>query len=209
MYICTHACTPGTTALQRLREQLMQKPEAPHVSFVRRTQTTFSTSNATTLLYPFPETPIPLNPPSPLPNIPQNSSRTAASAVLLFYTNQRNRVHHSDEFLRSFTVAPCVVVEKLEGKQRFSRAPVGRHAGRQSPRKTKVTVHVKRKVNEELGNQIPQQLSHHHNSVAPRQHPLITLVLSRSAQFMAHPSCWSWRLFPKMRLHWCQFRGFF
>ena len=93
--------------------------------------------------------------------------------VLLFYTDHYNRVHHSEEVLRSFTMAPCVFIEKLEGKQRFSRAPVGRHAGRQSPRKTKVTVHEKRKVNEELGNQIPQQLSHHHDSAAPRQQPLV------------------------------------
>jgi len=46
-----------------------------------KTQTTqsitFSTSNARTSLYPLPETPIPLNTPLPLPNIPQNSSRTA------------------------------------------------------------------------------------------------------------------------------------
>ena len=28
-------------------------------------------------MYPLPETPMPLHPPSPLPNIPQNSSRTA------------------------------------------------------------------------------------------------------------------------------------
>jgi len=37
---------------------------------------TFSTSNARTSLYPLPETPIPLNPPSPLPNISQNSLQT-------------------------------------------------------------------------------------------------------------------------------------
>ena len=36
MYICTHASTPGTTARQRLREELMQTQEALHVSFVRR-----------------------------------------------------------------------------------------------------------------------------------------------------------------------------
>ena len=36
MYICTHASTPGTTALQRLREELIQTPEALHVSFVQR-----------------------------------------------------------------------------------------------------------------------------------------------------------------------------
>jgi len=45
------------------------------------------TSNARTSYCPLPETPIPLKPPSPLPNIPQNSSRTAASAVLLFHTD--------------------------------------------------------------------------------------------------------------------------
>ena len=48
-----------------------------HVSFVRCNQTTFRTSNARTSLYPLSETPIPLHPPSPLPNIPQNSSQTA------------------------------------------------------------------------------------------------------------------------------------
>jgi len=38
MYICTHASTPGTKELQRLREELMQTPEALHVSFVQRNQ---------------------------------------------------------------------------------------------------------------------------------------------------------------------------
>jgi len=90
--------------------------------------TTFGTSNARTSLYPLPETAIPLNPPSPLPNIPQNSSRTATSAVLLFHTEIDNRVHDSEEAPCSFTMAPCVVVERLEGKQRCSRAPVGEHA---------------------------------------------------------------------------------
>ena len=99
----------------------------------RSTQsTTFSTSNARTSLHPLPETPIPLNPPSPLPNIPQNSSRTAASAVLLFHTDQHNRVHNSEEAPRSFTMAPCVVAERLEGTQRCSRAPVDEHAGRRA-----------------------------------------------------------------------------
>ena len=77
MYICTHASTPGTTARQRAREELMQTQEALYVSFVRRNQITLSTSNTRTSLYSLPETPIPLNPPSPLPNfivVPQNSS---------------------------------------------------------------------------------------------------------------------------------------
>jgi len=77
MYICTHARTPGTTARQRTREEPLQTQEALHIFFVRCNQTTFRTSNARTSLYPLPETPIPLHPPSSLLNIPQNSSRTA------------------------------------------------------------------------------------------------------------------------------------
>jgi len=65
--------------------------------FCSTQSTTFSTSNARTSLYPLPETPRPLNPPSPLPNIPQNRSRTAASAVSLFHTDQHNRAHNSEE----------------------------------------------------------------------------------------------------------------
>ena len=49
-------------------------------SLFRSTQSiTFGTSNARTSLYPLPETPIPLNPPSLLPNIPQNSSRSVGN----------------------------------------------------------------------------------------------------------------------------------
>ena len=82
MYICTHANTPGTTVRQRPREEMMQTQEALHVFSVQRNQTTFSTSNAKTSLYPLPETPIPLNLPSPLPNIPQNSSQTTGKCGL-------------------------------------------------------------------------------------------------------------------------------
>jgi len=80
----------------------------------RSTQSTiFSTPNARILLYPLPETPlIPLHPPSPLPNIPQNSSRTAASAVLLFHTDQHNRVHNSAQ-LHSGPLRSC---RKIGGK---------------------------------------------------------------------------------------------
>jgi len=106
--------------------------EALHFSFVRRNQTTICTSNARTSLYPHPAAPIPLHPPSPLPNIPQSSSRPRASAVLLFYTDQMNRVHSVEEAPHSFTLAPCVVVERLEGKQRCSRAAVGERAGIQA-----------------------------------------------------------------------------
>ena len=100
-----HPSTPGTTARQRMREELMLMQEALHVSFVRRNQTTFSTSNARTSLYPLPETSIPLNPPSP-------SSQ------------------HTPELFAK--MAPCVVVERLEGKQRCSIAAVSEYAGIQA-----------------------------------------------------------------------------
>ena len=70
-----HAWNDGAAA-GTCKEPLQTK-EALHFSFVRRNQTTFRTINARTSLYPLPETPITLHPPSPLPNIPQNSSRTA------------------------------------------------------------------------------------------------------------------------------------
>jgi len=127
----------------------LQTKEALHFSFVRRNQTTFRTSNARTSLYPRPAASIPLHPPSPLPNIPHNSSRPRLSAVLLFYTDQMNTVHSSEEAPRSFTMTPCVVVEKLEGKQWCSRGFSKRARRNPSPRMIKVTVHEKRRVNEE------------------------------------------------------------
>ena len=73
----THASTPGTTARQRTCKEPLQTKEALDLSFVRRNQPTFRTSNARTSLYPCPTALIPLHPPSPLPNIPQNSSKVA------------------------------------------------------------------------------------------------------------------------------------
>jgi len=132
MYTWTHATTPGMTVRHRTCKEPLQTKEALYFSFVRRNQTIFCTSNTRTSLYPRPAAPIPLRPPSPLPNIPQNRSRWRASTVLLFYTDQMNRVYSSEEAPRSFTMAPCVVVERLEGKQRCSRAAVSEHAGIQA-----------------------------------------------------------------------------
>jgi len=67
------------------------------------------------LKHQYPSTPHPL-----FPTYPRTvrGLRESAAAVLLFYTDQMNRVHSSDEAPRSFTMAPCVVVERLEEKQR-------------------------------------------------------------------------------------------
>jgi len=133
MYIWTHASTPGMTVWERTREEPLQTQEALHDSFVRRNQATFRTSNARTSLYPLPETPIPLHPPSPLPNTPYNSSWTAdmRSFSVLHWSEEQSA--YLEEAPRSFIIvmtrAPCVVVERLEGKQRCSRAAVCEHAG--------------------------------------------------------------------------------
>ena len=74
------------------------------------------------LKHPYPSTPHPL-----VPTYPRTVRGLRASAVLLFYTDHMNRVHNSKEAPRSFTMAPCVVVERLEGKQRYSRAAVSEH----------------------------------------------------------------------------------
>ena len=126
-----HAWNDGAAANA---QEPLQTQEALHVSFVRRNQTTFRTSNARTSLYPRPETLIPLHPLSLLPNIPQNRTRTAGkrSFTVLSDTDQMNRVYSSEEAPRSFTMAPCVVEERLEGKQRCSRAAVSEHAGIQA-----------------------------------------------------------------------------
>ena len=63
------------------------------------------------------------------PAYPRTVCGLRVSAVLLFYTDQINRVHSSEEAPRNFTLAPCVVVERLEEKQRCTRAAVSEHAG--------------------------------------------------------------------------------
>jgi len=58
-------------------------------------------------------------PPPPIPffpKYPRTVRGPRASAVLPFYTDQMNRVHSSEEAPRNFTMAPCVVVERLVGK---------------------------------------------------------------------------------------------
>ena len=118
MYICTHASTPGTEAFQRLREELIQRPEALHVSFVQHNQPHLAPPMlglccTRFLRHQYPSIPHPL-----FPTYPRKvrGLRASAAAFLLFYTDQMNRVHSSEEAPRSFTMAPCVVVERLEGK---------------------------------------------------------------------------------------------
>jgi len=69
-------------------------------------------------------------------------------------------------------MAPCVVVERLVGKQWCSRAAVGEHAGIQAREWTKWLF---TRNEGSMKNNQPPRAAHHanHDSVAPRQHPLI------------------------------------
>jgi len=79
------------------------------------------------------------------PTYPTTVRGPQASAVLPFYTDQMNRVHSSEEAPRSFTMAPCIVVERLEGKQRCNKSRSKRPHRNPSPRMIKVTVHEQTK----------------------------------------------------------------
>jgi len=74
----------------------------------RSTQsTTFSTSNTRTSLYPFPETPIPLNLIPPLPTYPRAvHGPRKRSLNVRPDTACHSRVHNSGEAPCSFTIAP-------------------------------------------------------------------------------------------------------
>jgi len=68
-------------------------------------------------------------------------------------------------------MAPCVVVERLEGKQQCSTAPVGEHAEVQA-HDAECGCHEQQEVNEKRPK--PRNSpSHNHDNTVPRQHPLI------------------------------------
>jgi len=68
-------------------------------------------------------------------------------------------------------MAPCVVVQRLQGKQQCSRAPAGEHAEVQA-QDAECGCHEQQEVNEKRPKPRNNQ-SHNHDSAAPRQHPLI------------------------------------
>jgi len=82
------------------------------------------------------------------------------------------RPHNSGEAPCNITMAPCVVVERLEGKQQCSRAPVGKHAEVQT-QDVECGCHEEQEVSEKRPKP-RKSLSHNHHSMAPRQYPLTT-----------------------------------
>ena len=133
------------------------------------------------LKHQYPSTPHPL-----FPTYPRTVCGPRASAVLLIYTDQMNKVHSSEEAPRSFKMAPCVVVEKLEEKQRCSRAT----------------------VSEQEQPTPASSPSRNHDSAAPRQHPLICTGAELIHPVDGRPSRWPQRRSPETRSQLCHFRGF-
>jgi len=126
--------------------------------------------------------------PHPLfPTYPRTVRGPRASALLLFYTDQMNRVHSSEEAPRSFTMAPCIIVERLEGKQRCRRAAVSEHAGIQA-REWSRWLFTRNEGS--MQNNQPPQAAHHAITTAqrPDNTRLTALVRSRSTKFMTRPS---------------------
>jgi len=75
------------------------------------------------LRHQYPSTPHPL-----FPTHPKTVCGPLSSAILQFHADPTNRVYSSGKTLRNFTIASCVVVGIIEGKQQCSRAPVVDHA---------------------------------------------------------------------------------
>jgi len=157
------------------------------------------------LKHQYPSTPYPL-----FPTYPRTVRGPRASAVLLFYTEKMNRVHSSEEAPRSFTIAPCVVVERLEGKQRCSRAAVGEHEGIQAREWSRWLFTKKRQVIEKRPNPATAHYTITITTVrSPDNIQSSALVQGRSTQFIANPCRWPQRRSPETRLHFRHFGGLF
>ena len=108
MHARKDACNNGTAATVRGAH-----PDAGSSTRLFRStrSTTFSTANARTHCTHFLRQRYSSNPHPNPKEFADNASW--ADVVLLFHTDQYNRVHHSEEVPSTFTMAPCVVVERL------------------------------------------------------------------------------------------------
>jgi len=151
------------------------------------------------LKHQYPSTPDPL-----FPTYPRAIRGLRASAVLLFYTDQMNRVHSYEEAPRSFTMAPCVVVEGLEAKQRCSRAAVSEHAGIQAREWSRWLFAKKREVNEKT----TKPCNSPHTITTARRPDNIPLICTSAGPIHpvhSQPMSLATEAMPETRLHFCHF----
>jgi len=180
---------------------------------LRSTQsTTFGTSNARTSLYPLPETPIPLNSPSPLRNIPQHqfADHDEPSFTVPHWDRQqsarlwRSSVQLHNGPLRSHSV------ERLEGNQRYSRAPVREHADALAW--DCIMWPFTRNERSAKTNRAPQAAHHTWRQRAAQTTPAHLHwcgAYPPGPWLTQAPYSWSWRRggHPEPKLHFCHFRG--
>jgi len=207
MYICTHTSTPGTTARQRPRKELMQTQEALHVSFVRRNQSRWAPPmlgfHCTHFLrHQYSSTPHPLFPTYP---------RTVRGPRILggrgfdvphWSIQQCAPLWRSSAQLHNGPLHSC---RKIGGKAAVQQNRSRRARRNPSPRMIKMTVHEKRDVEKR-----PNPATAHHTIKTARHLDNIrssALVRGRSTQFMANSCRWPQRRSPEMRLHFRHFRG--
>ena len=116
------------------------------------------------------------------------------------------RPHNSGEAPCSFTMAPCVVVERFEGKQQCSRAPVGEHAEVQAQ-------------DAECGCHEQQEVNKNNQTIATAHHTIMTawrpdnirssiLVRGRSIRSMARSCRQPRRQLPRNDAHFRHFGGY-
>jgi len=154
------------------------------------------------LKYQYPSHPHPL-----FPTYPRTVRGLRAIAVVLFYTDQMNRVHSSEEALRSFTMAPCVVAERLKGNQRCSRAAVSEHAGIQAREWSRWLFTKKWEVNKKT----TKPCNSPHTITARRSDniPLICTGAGPIHPVHSQPMSLATEAMPETRLHFCHFPAVF
>ena len=101
-------------------------------------------------------------------------------------------------------MAPCVVVERLDGKQRCSRAEVSEHAGIQARKWSSWLFTKKREVNEKND----QTLNSPHTITTARRTDNIQLICTGAGPIHpvhSQPMSLATETLPETRLHFCHF----
>jgi len=151
----------------------------------------------------YPSTPHPL-----FPTYPRTVRGLRVSAVSLFYTEHMDRVHNSEDAPHSFTMVPCVVVERLEGKQRCTEP---QYASTQESKPENDQGDCSRRNKRSMKKRTNPAPAHDAIKTARCLDNIRSsaLVRGRSIKFMACPSCEPQRPCPETRSHFRHFRESF
>jgi len=176
--------------------------------------TTFSTSNNRILLYPLPETQIPLNSLSSSQKTPEQLTDRNQAQFNCPNTDSDSKYTTLEKLCAvSQWLSPCVVVERLEGRKRCSRALVGERAEDPVHRCIMWLFAKKRRVNAKQPK--PTQglgLGFRQPITPPQQRPTQTNTWYRAnppGPWPAQAASHGGRNAPKQDSHFCHFGAFF